>query len=137
MIDKNNIRQTFSVKRQLKSFGYAFQGIAHAFATENNMHIHTLASIAVIGAGLFFKVNIVEWCLLVFAITLVLVAEMLNTSLERLTDLVSPDSHPLAGQAKDVAAGAVTLSAIGAAIIGCLIFLPKILLWVKSLGLLS
>jgi len=124
MLDK--LKSTFSIQRQLKSFGYAFKGIAYVMKNESNMHIHLLAAFFVIVAACVFGVSSLEWCLLIFAIVLVWVAETLNTSIELLTDLVSPDYHPLAGKAKDVAAGAVTLAAVGAAIIGSIIFLPKI-----------
>ena len=79
-----------------------------------------------IAAGLFFSVSTIEWCLLILAIAMVLCAEGMNTAIEFLTDLASPNFHELAGKTKDVAAGAVLISAIGAAIIGFIIFLPKI-----------
>ncbi len=124
MLDK--LKSTFSIRRQIKSFAYAFKGIVYVMKNESNMHIHLIAATFVIIAGFVFGVSLMEWCVLIIAITMVIVAETMNTSLELLTDLVSPDYHPLAGKAKDVAAGAVTLAAIGAAIIGLVIFLPKI-----------
>ncbi len=86
-----------------------------------------MATVLVIALGLYFEITPTEWCIIVFAIAIVLAAEAFNTAIEDLTDLVSPEPHPLAGHAKDLAAGAVLLTAIGAAIVGLLIFLPKIL----------
>lgn len=114
------------IKARLKSFQYAVKGIRLLFQTEPNAKIHLAISILVISGGLFFSINITEWCLIILAIALVLCAEGMNTAIEYLTDLVSPDIHPLAGKTKDVAAGAVLLAAVGAAIIGCIIFIPKI-----------
>lgn len=72
------------------------------------------------------KISITEWCFVTLCITLVIMAEAFNTAIENLTDLVSPDFHPLAGKTKDLAAGAVLIFSIGAVIVGLLIFLPKI-----------
>ena len=115
------------IKERLKSFQYALKGIWLLFQTEPNAKIHLAVSLLVIAGGLFFSVSLTEWCLLILSIALVLCAEGMNTAIEYLTDLVSPEIHPLAGKTKDVAAGAVLLAAIGAAAIGCIIFIPKIL----------
>ncbi len=115
------------LKKQLNSFRYAFAGIGRLVATQTNAKIHLAAALGAIASGLYFQISTTEWCLVVFAICTVLAAEAFNTSLEDLTDLVSPGTHPLAGHAKDLAAAAVLLTAIGAAIVGCLIFLPKFL----------
>ena len=93
---------------------------------EHNMHIHLLASVCVVLFGFLLQINVTEWCFLVFAIGFVLFAETINTSVELLTDLVSPDFHTLAEKTKDVAAGAVVIASLTAAIIGMLVFLPKI-----------
>ena len=110
--------------RRLRSFVYAFRGIALLLLTQPNARIHFLATTAVILAGLYYKVNTTEWIFLVVAIAIVWIAEALNTALEFLTDLISPGHHVLAGRAKDVAAAAVLLAAIAAAVIGALIFIP-------------
>ena len=114
------------LKKRLESFKYAFKGIATLFKSEVNARIHLFFTCLVIPMGFYFQVALWEWCLLILCIALVLSAEAVNTAIEKLTDLISPDYHPLAGQAKDVAAAAVLLLAIGAAIIGLLIFVPKI-----------
>ena len=114
------------LKKRLRSFKYAFQGVADLVSSQPNMRIHLLAAVLVVAAGWFFSVSTTEWIILIIAISLVLMAEAFNTALEYLTDLVSPDHHPLAGKVKDVAAAAVLLMAIGAATVGLIIFLPKL-----------
>jgi diacylglycerol kinase len=123
MISKNK----FSFKSRIKSFSFAFQGIKTFFQTQHNAWIHTLAGICVIVLGIVFKLTIPEWCWLIFAIGLVFITEMLNTAIEFLTDLVSPEYHPLAKKVKDVAAGAVLFASIVAVLIGLIIFIPKFL----------
>lgn len=120
------------LKKRLESFKYAFKGIASMFASEPNAYIHAAMTLLVIAAGFFFSVSLTEWCLLAIAIAAVLSAEAFNTSIESLTNLVSPEHHPLAGKTKDVAAGAVLLMAIGAAAVGLIIFLPKIWYYINT-----
>lgn len=119
------------LKKRIDSFKYAISGIRDLFKTEPNVIIHSFAAVFVIAMGFYFGISSTEWCLIVIAITLVFSAEAFNTALEYLTNLVSPDFNKLAGKTKDVAAGAVLFAAIGAAVIGLIIFLPKIisLLW--------
>lgn len=126
------MKNTFSPKRLYHSFRYAFKGIYQVFRYESNMQIHLLAAIVVVIGGFLLQVDSTEWALLVFAITGVWVAEMFNTSIEVLTDLVSPDYHELAGKVKDIAAGGVVLATFGAVIIGGLVFLPKIIVLISS-----
>ena len=111
----------------IRSFGFAFAGIGALLRTQRNAQIHAAATIVVALAGLFFGVSLHEWIALILSIALVLALEALNTALEAVVDLVSPQPHPLAKKAKDVAAGAVLIGAIGAALVGCLIFIPKLL----------
>ncbi|MCF8248043.1 MAG: diacylglycerol kinase family protein [Saprospiraceae bacterium] len=115
------------LRKRLNSFRYAIAGIADMARTQANVKIHLLATVLVVIAGCYFGLTRTEWCLISLAIALVLAAEGFNTALEHLTDLVSPEYHSLAGKTKDVAAGAVLLAAIGAAAVGLLIFLPKIM----------
>jgi diacylglycerol kinase (ATP) len=110
------------IQKRLDSFGYAFKGIKDLFLTQRNAQIHLTVSIFVIIAGFFFNISKTEWLICILLIGLILAAEALNTALEFLTDLVSPDYHELAGKTKDVAAAAVLLLAIAAAIIGVMIF---------------
>ncbi len=116
----------FSVGARARSFGYALAGIAELLRNQHNAWIHLLATIVVVCAGLWFGVDTLQWGFLVLAITVVWVAEALNTALELLCDAASPDFHPLVKKCKDVAAGAVLLSALGAAAIGALVFYPHL-----------
>ena len=110
-----------------KSFYYAFNGIGETFRRERNFKIHIIFMVAVIICGIYFQIKMHEWliCFLLFA--LVLSLEIVNTSIEAIVDLASPDYHPLAKTAKDCSAGAVLVSAIFAAVIGLIIFIPYIL----------
>lgn len=108
------------------SFGYAWRGLRVHLATQPNARLHLIATIAVCAAGWWWKIAPLEWCALIAAIGLVWTAEALNTALEFYTDLASPEFHPLAGKAKDVAAGAVLAASIASAIIGAIIFVPKL-----------
>jgi diacylglycerol kinase (ATP) len=111
-------------------FAHASRGIAVHLATQANAQIHALATIGAVLVGLWLGLSSSEWALIAGAIGLVWVAETFNTAVEFLVDLVSPAYHPLAGRVKDVAAGAVLLAATTAAVIGLLIFGPKLLaLW--------
>lgn len=119
-----------SIKKRIQSFRYAFRGIRVLVATQANARIHLLALLIVVAAGIGFGIQPLEWTFLIGAMTLVLAMEALNTALEFLTDLVSPDYHVLAGKAKDVAAAAVLISAFGAALTGLLILGPYLLRWI-------
>jgi diacylglycerol kinase (ATP) len=114
------------VRGVVRSFGFAFAGIWSMLRRQRNAQIHTLLTILVIVFGVVLRVSREEWIALVLCITLVLALEALNTALEAVVDLASPHFHPLAKQAKDIAAGAVLIGAIGAAIIGGIVFLPKL-----------
>ena len=117
----------FSAGDRLRSFGFAFRGIRCILRTQHNAWLHTLATVAVVIAGIALRVSTTEWCLLVLAMMGVWTTEAFNTALEQLSDAVSPQEHLLVGQAKDIAAGAVLLSAIGAAIIGLIVLGPRVM----------
>ena len=116
------------LQKRIESFGYAFKGIAILFTSQPNARIHAVVLSLVVAAGFYFKIDKTEWLTIVLIAALVLSAEAMNTAVEFVVDLASPDHHHLAGKAKDVAAAAVLLAAFGAVIIGLIIFLPKILL---------
>ncbi|WP_054956658.1 diacylglycerol kinase family protein [Paenibacillus dakarensis] len=121
------------VKPSFRSaFTFAVQGIIHAFKAERNMKIHTAAAIMVIIAGMLFGLTPMRWMFLALAITLVISAELLNTAVEAVVDLVSPDEHPLARIAKDTAAGAVLITALFAVIVGVVVFYDPVLSWISS-----
>ncbi len=119
-------RQEFFWKKRLRSFKYAWQGIRFTAETQHNFWIHLAIAFLVIIAGFVFRISLIEWCLTIFAIGLILAAETFNSAIEQLTDLVQPERDSRAGRIKDVAAGAVLLAAIAAALVGLLIFAPKI-----------
>lgn len=115
-------------KKKLRhSFKYAFNGIKTCINNEQNMFIHfTVATIVVIGA-ILFKISVIEWMLCLVMIALVFAAELINTSIENLCDLVSQEENKFIKVAKDTAAGAVLVFAISAFLIGIMIFVPKII----------
>lgn len=121
------MRLPIDFRKAARSFRYAAQGILALFRFENNARIHLLAAVAVGVAGFYFKLAPTEWALVVMQIALVWSAEAFNTALEKLADAVSPGYHPLIKAVKDLAAGGVLLVAISAAIVGTLIFYPKLI----------
>lgn len=116
----------------LRSFSWAFAGVWSMLRRQRNAQIHTLITLLVIVFGVVLRVSAGEWVALVLAIALVLALEAVNTAIEAVVDLASPQLHPLAKQAKDTAAGAVLIGAIGAAITGCIILLPKLWALVRA-----
>ena len=112
------------LRKYLRSFGYAFEGIITA-SKEQNLISHIVSAVIVILAGYFTGLSRTEWYIVLLLIALIFALEMINTAIERVVDLASPNFHPLAKQAKDIAAGAVLVFALFSAIIGLLIFLPK------------
>ncbi|HEY0107064.1 MAG TPA: diacylglycerol kinase family protein [Rhizomicrobium sp.] len=114
----------FTVAGRLKSVGHALAGIAVMLRTQPNARLHLAATILVIGAGLALRLGDADWRWLVVAIVLVWVSEGVNTAFEHPCDMVSPDFHASAKMSKDIAAGAVLITAIGAAVLGLMIFLP-------------
>ena len=110
------------MKKFLQSASYAIKGIREALSGQRHLRFHVGAALVVVAAGIGFDISAGEWGLLIFAIGLVLVAELLNSAIESLVDLIEPKQHPLAGKAKDIAAGAVLIAAIAAALIGLFVF---------------
>jgi diacylglycerol kinase (ATP) len=117
----------FSIRARLRSFIYAGRGIRTMILSQHNAWIHTVASLVVIALGLTAGLTRLEWFVLVLAIVSVWTAECLNTAFEFLCDVTSPEFHPLVAKAKDVAAGAVLIAAVGALAIGGLVFVPHVL----------
>lgn len=112
------------LRKYLRSFGYALEGVITA-SKEQNLKSHIISAIIVIMAGYWTGLSRMEWYIVLLLIALMFALEMINTAIERVVDLASPEVHPLAKQAKDIAAGAVLVFALFSAIIGLLIFLPK------------
>ena len=121
----------FSLTGRARSFRHAITGIILMLKSQHNAWLHATASIAVLLVGAFFHLSPREWCWLVIAIMAVWTAEALNTALEFLSDVASPEFHPLAKKAKDVAAGAVLISAAGSVVIALLILGPHILTYLS------
>ena len=114
------------VKKLINSFKYAFEGIASSFKSERNMKIHVIIMIIVIIWGIIFKISAIEWIVCTILFALVISAELFNTALETIVDMVMPEINEKAKLAKDISAGAVLILAIASAIAGIIIFLPKI-----------
>jgi diacylglycerol kinase len=116
-----------SQKRSLtKSFGFAFAGVKAAFKNEPNFKIHVAIGLGALIAGFFLGLTRLEWLILAFTIFFVLITEMLNTVLEKIVDLASPEINEKARIAKDVSAAAVLFSAILALLVGAILFIPKL-----------
>lgn len=110
----------------MRKFAWAMAGIAAVIREEQNMRIHLLAAGTAVGLGWILDLQRFEWGLLVIAIVMVLAAEVINTAVERVVDLITPQYHPLAEKAKNMAAGAVLLTSIAAVLLGVVIFAPHI-----------
>lgn len=114
-------------KRLINSFKYASEGIKQSYKGEQNLKIHTFIAILVIVFGFFLKISYFEWLVCLLLIGLVLMTEFFNTAIEYVVDLASPRIHPLAKAAKDTASAGVLIMAIISAVIGLLIFAPKLI----------
>ena len=110
------------MKRLIRSFAFAFRGFKAAFAGEPNFRIHTLVALLVIVLGFYFHIPATEWIMILICIGLVLMAELFNTAMETIVDIVSPQHQLLAGKAKDVAAAAVVVTVVISVAVGFLIF---------------
>lgn len=117
----------FSLKSRLGSFKFAYQGICSLLRNEHNSRIHLMAAIVALGTGICLKISIIEWSILIIVIGIVFLTELLNTSLEKLADIINPEWNEQIKKAKDYAAAAVLISAIIAIVTGGLIFIPKIM----------
>lgn len=127
------MKKVLSIKRLRKSFGYVFKGIDDVIEHEPNMKIHVVAAILVVIMAFILKVSIIEWIILVLLIGAVLAAETINTTIENLVDMYTKEYDENAKIVKDTAAGTVLILAITSAIIGLIIFVPKIIYLLESL----
>ncbi|MBN1120468.1 MAG: diacylglycerol kinase family protein [Anaerolineae bacterium] len=139
MNSANNQDQPHRSANRVDSFRHAFAGWGYMLRTQRNSWIHSFFTIAVIVVGLWLRLNAVEWATLIIVIGLVWTAEFINTAIEAIVDLASPDLHPLAKVGKDVGAAAVLLSAGTAVIVGLLVLGPplfeKVWTWIMRMGL--
>ena len=119
-------QQSFSMKKRLRSFRHAFNGIRLAISGEHNMRIHLVAMILVVAAGFILGISSHDWIAIVFAIGFVFAAELFNSAIESLADFISQGHHVDIGKIKDIAAAAVLISAFTAFAIGILVFWPHV-----------
>lgn len=117
------------MKQLFTSIGHAVDGIVDLVKRENNAKIHVISTLLVILVGLRLEFLAIEWLWISLAVAGVWVAELINSAMEKLVDLISPEEHPLAKKVKDYAAGAVLVMAIWAVFVFCLISLPHIWMW--------
>ena len=117
------------ISKFLDGFRHAFAGLGHAFASEQNVRIHGIIACCVIAAGCFFALAAWEWVAIALCIGLVISAECMNTALERLANRVSLEKHPLIKQAKDCSSAGVLVMAMTTAVVGGIVFIPKIWTW--------
>nr|WP_144920431.1 diacylglycerol kinase family protein [Paenibacillus bovis] len=120
-------KKTFSIIRLKSAFKYAFQGIKYASTVEKNFKIHLLCAVLVLFVSAFLGLQAVEWLFIIISIFGVMALELINSAIERVVDLSTTEIHPLAKQAKDLAAAAVLVYAIMAVIIGIIILGPKLI----------
>ncbi|MBC8083766.1 MAG: diacylglycerol kinase family protein [Hymenobacter sp.] len=114
------------LRRRAASFGYAFRGVRAALRSEVHLRLHALATVLVTGLGFYCRLSGLEWALIALVVGLVWSLELVNTAVEAVVNLASPEYHPLAGRAKDVAAGAVLVGAMTALVVGLLVFGPRV-----------
>lgn len=120
-------QEKFSISKRLKIFTYASNGLKVLFQEEHNSRIHLFATVCVIVAGVLLKLSILEWVAVAFAVGLVFSGEIFNSAIEDLADVVCPERDERIKKVKDLAAAAVLVNALTAAVIGLLVFVPKII----------
>lgn len=125
-MNPENFKNKSSLKYQLTTFRFAWQGLRYFFETELKASIHLIAAFLAIGLGLLMKISAFEWMMIVFAIGFVFISEIANTSIELLVDLITKEQNRVAGIIKDLAASAVLVASITALVIGLIVFLPKL-----------
>jgi diacylglycerol kinase (ATP) len=119
--------ERFSIRARFQSIRFALRGIGVMLRSQHNAWVHAVATVGALTAGFLFEISRIEWLAITLAIVAVWTAEALNTAFESLCDVASPEFHPMVERAKDVAAGAVLISAIGAVFVALLVFGPRLL----------
>jgi diacylglycerol kinase (ATP) len=117
----------FSPQARVRSLVYAFRGLAHVVKTQHNMWLHLVVACGVIALGFGLRVGRADWLWLIAAIALVIFAELINSAIEFLCDVVSPDHNPAVEKAKDIGAAAVLVVAFASILIGLMVFWPHLL----------
>ena len=118
----------FSVKRFLNSFRFSWDGLKYAYKYEQSMTIHLVCTIFVIILGIWLKISALEWAICILGLGIIMAIELLNTAVEAVVDLASPEIHPLAKIAKDTASASVGIFSFITILVDCFIFIPKIIL---------
>ncbi|MFN3491845.1 MAG: diacylglycerol kinase family protein [Anaerolineales bacterium] len=118
---------------RIRAFRHAFRGLFYVMKTQRNAWIHTAITVAVLIVGIWLKISLTEWAMIILTIALVFMAEFINTAIEAVVDLASPNKHPLAKIGKDVGAAAVLVAAFAAVFVGLLILGPLLLQKINSL----
>lgn len=111
----------------ISAFRNAYNGVKYCFEFERNFKIHTIAALLAAGLAWRFNFDKMETIIIIFAITMVFMAELFNTAIEIVVDMIHPEIHPLAKIAKDIAAGAVLIAAVAAFLVGCILFYTRLL----------
>jgi diacylglycerol kinase len=118
--------KNFKIRARLESFKNAFNGVRTLFINEHNAWLHVIAALLVIVSGIIFRISATDWIAVIIAIGLVFASEAINSSIEKLSDFVSPEKRNSIKEVKDLAAAGVLISAITALLIGLIVFIPKI-----------
>ena len=119
--------EKFSVRKRIKSFSYAFAGLRVLFREEHNARIHAVAAVLAVAMGFLFRISPMEWIAVAIVIGMVFAAEIINSSIEQTADFVKAERDDRKRDIKDLGAAAVLVCAIAAAVVGIIIFLPKII----------
>lgn len=127
-------KKQLGIIRFMKSFNYSFQGLIYAIKQEQSFLVMMICLILTLGFGIFLNISILEWFFILISIGLVLGTELLNTAIEATIDLVAPSFHPLAKIAKDTASASVFIYSFIAFIIGCLVFIPKVINFIERMN---
>ena len=117
------------IRKMIRSFSYAFEGVVALFRYENNARFHLIAAFGVVLLGIVLGLERFEWALVAIVIGAVWAAEAFNTAIEKLCDLVSPDYHPQIKAAKDLAAAGVMITSVVAVVVGAIVFGDKLWCW--------
>ena len=127
MISRDERKKQKGMKKFINSFSYPIKGLRYAYKNEQNLAVDVGIALLVVIFGFLFRINKYEWAILVLTIGLVISCELINTAIEAVVDLVTEEYHPLAKVAKDTSAAAVLVFALGAIVVGLIIFVPKII----------
>lgn len=117
----------------IRSFSYAFSGIVSFIKAERNFAVQLCLAVVVVFIGWYFNISQNQWLIILICITMVLSLEMVNTAIEKLSDVVHPSFHPVIRTVKDIAAGSVLVAASGSLVIALIIFIPKLNFWFHHL----